>query len=411
MRQRKAKIAWGKICFWLATAVLVGIITWINVNRFKHNIYANYEKVVDYGRVREDIIKINPVMTAIFYIGKNEEKRIYTYFEHSVNYRRSGVKMVIVPKFLTPDTVDVVEKLYAEINKHNRIGQIALVFDDEGHVQKHKTLLQNVMHTQNMEIFAIDAEHIQDEQYIEKYLQKEGGLVVVLADLTEGLSDNFLVQEAVYLAQKYGYKMSVFDAVDTKIAQAIEKDYSALLALQQGKVEEPLQVQQKHNLEQYEKRYGQLLRHWFDLNISRAVENLPPMWPLKSDETYRLYDRGILYAQAGQFEKLVNNQGIVVALVRMAQRFVHKNAATNDVHLYLLTENEKVEPQTGELDFDDGVYLRYKNHKAVVLPKQRPEDWSSLIKLLKQKAKISDYIEETDLKFYKFKAVEIDNEN
>ena len=267
------------------------------------------------------------------------------------------------------------------------------------------------MHTQNMEIFAIDAEHIQDEQYIEKYLQKEGGLVVVLADLTEGLSDNFLVQEAVYLAQKYGYKMSVFDAVDTKIAQAIEKDYSALLALQQGKVEEPLQVQQKHNLEQYEKRYGQLLRHWFDLNISRAVENLPPMWPLKSDETYRLYDRGILYAQAGQFEKLVNNQGIVVALVRMAQRFVHKNAATNDVHLYLLTENEKVEPQTGELDFDDGVYLRYKNHKAVVLPKQRPEDWSSLIKLLKQKAKISDYIEETDLKFYKFKAVEIDNEN
>lgn len=54
MARRKAKFAWGKICFWLATAVLVGIIVWINVNRFKHNIYANYEKAVDYGRVREE---------------------------------------------------------------------------------------------------------------------------------------------------------------------------------------------------------------------------------------------------------------------------------------------------------------------------------------------------------------------
>ena len=90
-------------------------------------------------------------------------------------------------------------------------------------------------------------------------------------------------------------------------------DYITLFSLQNTQ-EQPLLEKQKHNLEQYERRYGMLLWHWFMVNMTRAEQNLPPMWPLKSDDTYRLYDRGTIYAKTDTFEKVVDNSGIVKIL-------------------------------------------------------------------------------------------------
>ncbi len=412
MARRKAKIAWGKICFWLASFALIGIVIGININRFNHNIYANYEKAVEYGRVREEKVHIEPVIAAIFYADKNHNNQyVSAYLDHSANYKKHHVKIVAVPPFLTSDSVDVVEKLYYEIGKNNQIKTVAVVLADQGHAQKHNDLLKKVLKPWATAILQLSQDNQENQAIIENYLQQEGGLVVVLTDLSADMTQDFLVQKTIYWAQKYAYNMNVFDVVDTKMAQAMEKDYSTLLALQNDNQEKHWQVLQKNNLEQYVRRYGTLLRHWFALNVARAAENLPPMWPLKSAETYRLYDRGTLYAETGQFEKLVNNQGIVVALVRMAQRLVHKNVPVNGVRLYLLTESEEIWPQTTELDDDDGVYLRYKSHKAVVLPDQRPYDWHQLEDLLRYKAKIPADADVTDFKFYKFKIVEINDEN
>lgn len=412
MARRKAKIAWGKICFWLATIFLICIVIWINVNRFNHNIYANYEKAVDYGRVREEKISVKPIITAIFYADKNRNTDyISTYLDHSANYKKHNVKIVIVPPFLTTDTVDVVEKLYSEIGQNNQIKSVAVVFAQEGHTKKHKNLLQNVLKPQTAEIWQLSENNQKNEANIESYLQQDGGLIAILTDLNADITQNFLVQKTISWAQKYAYNMNVFDVIDTKIAKSVDKDYSALLAIHNDTKDEPRQIQQKRNLQQYVRRYGALLQHWFALNTARAAENLPPMWPLKSAETYRLYDRGTLYAETWQFEKLVGNQGIVVALVRMAQRLVYKNIPINGVRLYLLTENEEIWPQTNELDDDDGVYVRYKSHKAVVLPEQRPKDWHKLEDLLRYKAKIPADTETAELKFYKFKVVEINDED
>lgn len=412
MGHRKAKIAWGRICFWLATAFLICIVIWINVNRFNNNIYANYEKAVDYGRVREEKISVKPIIAAIFYADKNRNTdHISAYLDHSANYKKRHVKIVVVPPFLTTDTVDVVEKLYSEIGQNNRIKSVAVVFAQKGHVQKHKSLLESVLQPQTVEIWQLSENNQENVINIENYLQQDNSLIVVLTDLNTDITQNFLSQKTVSWAKKFAYNMNVFDVIDTKIAQAVDKDYSALLALQSDNKDEPVQRQQKRNLQQYVRRYGALLQHWFALNVVRSAENLPPMWPLKSADTYRLYDRGTLYAETGQFEKLVSNQGIVVALVRMAQRLVHKNIPINDVKLYLLTENEEIWPHIVKLDDDDGVYLRYKSHKAVVLPEQRPHDWHKLEDLLRYKAKIPTDADVADFKFYKFKVVEINDED
>lgn len=407
---RKTNIAWGKICFWMAVALLLSVITWENVQRLQNNIYANYEKAVDYGRVREEKTQINPVMAAIFYAGKNtHQKNVSTYFDHSANYRRENVKMVAVPKLLNKDSVAMVEKLYSEIAKHNQIDNIALVYDKESHADKHRALLETVMHPQAVSLYVLSAEDTSDEKQIEPYFEQDGGLVVVLTDLSLKTPD-FLGEEAVYWAQKYHYNMNVFDVIDTQLAQAVDKDYITLFSLQNTQ-EQPLLEKQKHNLEQYERRYGMLLWHWFMVNMTRAEQNLPPMWPLKSDDTYRLYDRGTIYAKTDTFEKVVDNSGIVVALVRMAQRFVHKNIEEAGAKLYLLTDKEDILPQVADLDIDDGVYLTYDSYKALVLPNERAPTWAQTVAILRQKAGIPSAADEAEFKYYKFKAVEINNEN
>jgi hypothetical protein len=317
--------------------------------------------------------------------------------------------MVVIPQFLTNDTISVVEKLYQEIAKNNQIKDIAMVFDKESHAEKHRELLEKVIHPENVNFFEFESAIISVEERIEKYLHQSGGLVVILSDLSSEKT-NFLTEEAIYWAQKYHYNMNVFDIIDTRLAEAVEKDYATLFSLQNNH-ELPLLKKQKLNLEQYEKRYGMLLWHWFMVNVTRAEQKLAPMWPLKGEDTYRLYDRGTIYAQTETFEKVVDNSGIVVALVRMAQRFEHKKIKIEGARLYLLTDKEEVLPQVADLDADDGVYITYGNYKALVLPEQRPKDWKALIELLRYKAGIPAEIDDTEFKYYKFKAVEINNEN
>ena len=74
-----------KIMHRLLFVAILGLIVWANVNRFKHNLYANYEKVVDYGRVRETEESVHPVMAAIFYYDKGiEHKKANFIFRFSI---------------------------------------------------------------------------------------------------------------------------------------------------------------------------------------------------------------------------------------------------------------------------------------------------------------------------------------
>ena len=65
---------------------LLGMLVWINADRLQENLYPNYEKAVDYGRVREKKDTIDPIIIAIFYDHqKNIKRNISTYLDHSDN--------------------------------------------------------------------------------------------------------------------------------------------------------------------------------------------------------------------------------------------------------------------------------------------------------------------------------------
>lgn len=401
------KLKTGLIVF-----IILGLIVWINVARLQKNIYANYEKAVDYGRVREEKEDVKPVICAVFYADKDVESgEVLAYLNHSRNYNRRKVKMVVVPKFLTDDTFEVVEKLYEEIHKHNTLRNVALIYDGEGDIAQHKAMLQDVMEIDNIKAWLMTETNLQAEQDIESYLQKEGFLVVLLADLNKSIeqeNSDFLAQEAVFLAQKHYYRMNVFDAIDTQLAKALDKDYAALLSLSVD--DEPTALKQKNNLEKYVAKYGVLMWQYFLRNVAALEKGNLPLWPLKNDDTYRLYDRATVYIQTQSFEKQIQGKSVAASLIELARRVVDRHSSVGQVRIYLLTEKEPIDSNFHSLADDDGIYIQYKDYKALLLPSQRGNN-DNLQAVLKHKAGLPENIKNHEIKYYKFKTVEVTHEN
>ena len=66
--------------------LMIGILVLINVNRLQNNNFANYEKAIDFGRVRETKPNISPIIAVMFYIEERPvSKTISTYLNHAVN--------------------------------------------------------------------------------------------------------------------------------------------------------------------------------------------------------------------------------------------------------------------------------------------------------------------------------------
>ena len=411
-QQKKQKII-KKIKIGLILAIIFGLIAWINIHRLQNNTYANYEKAVDYGRVREDKDDVKPVICALFYADKDVENgRILTYLDHSRNYHHRKVKMIVVPKFLTEDTFEVVERLYEEIHKHNVLKNVVLIYDGEGDVVQHKTMLQDVMEIDRIKALLMTENNLQAESDVEQFLQKDGFLIVFLADLNKGIereNSDFLAQEAIYLAQRHYYRMNVFDAIDTQLAKALDKDYEKLFALSVD-ADDTSSVKQKYNLEKYAAKYGSLIWHYFLRNTAALKQGRPAIWPSKDQETYRLYDRATIYIQAQTFEKQIQDKSVATALVELARRVVARKNKAEDVRIYLLTEKEQIDDTLQNADEDDGFYIQYKSYKAVLLPSQR-ENVKDAKTLLWQKAGLPEGIKEQNIRYYKFKTVEVTNEN
>ena len=411
---KKNKKIWQNIKLWLPLAIIFGLVVWINAARLKNNIYANHEKAVDYGRVREEKEEVKPIISAIFYADKERNGgQLLTYLDHSRNYKKSKVKMLVVPKFLTPDSFETVEKLYGEIHKYNKLDKVALVYDGEGDVEQHKVMLQDVMGIEQVKALLMTETNLQTESEIERYLQEQGAMVVFLADLAKGIeqeNSDFLAEEAIYQAQKNAYMMNVFDVIDTQLAKALEKDYATLLSLPMGQ-DVSKQMRQKQNLTRYVNKYGKELLAYFKRNVSAIQNKQPTLWPAKSEETYRLYDRGTVYVVAQNFEKLLQNDSVIEALIKLARRVVDRKSDVNSVKMYLLTSKAPVDASMRDLEDDDGVFVMYKSYKAVILPTQRAQGQENLAAALRKKAAMPQDIDDANVQYYKFKAVEISDED
>ena len=430
MRQRTKLLIklWLNRFLWCC---VLGLIIWINALRLQDNNYSNYEKVIDYGRIKDADKLVCPVIAAIFYAGKNNTKTsLSTYFNHSNNYKKQNVKMVVVPQNITSYSAEVIEKLYEEIRNNNKIKKVLLIYDkdDKNDVNAHKKILKQVMDVSEINENPVSQYNLNSEKTIDIYLKSTDNLVIFLADLDKGLNENnsnFLTGEAVYFAQKYHYQINVFDIVDTQLAKALDKDYETLYPLQTMK-DEPLLAKQKRNLERFKRHYWHLLRNYFELNLIQISQGDAPILPLRTEENYRLYDRGRLVLKAFDknyieiFEQIEmqENKGIIMLLLDAIRHLVTsgKNKDAQYFKIYFLTDLEYIEQEKGTmlmsyLDQDDGIYAVYKDKYSLLVADDRPDNPEDLATTVQTKAKIGKDIPEEKINFYKFKTLEINYED
>lgn len=430
MRQRTKLLIklWLNRFLWYC---VLGLIIWINALRLQDNNYSNYEKVIDYGRIKDADKLVRPVIAAIFYAGKNNTKTsLSTYFNHSNNYKKQNVKMVVVPQNITSYSAEVIEKLYEEIRNNNKIKKVLLIYDkdDKNDVNAHKKILKQVMDVSEINENPVSQYNLNSEKTIDIYLKSTDNLVIFLADLDKGLNENnsnFLTGEAVYFAQKYHYQINVFDIVDTQLAKALDKDYETLYPLQTMK-DEPLLAKQKRNLERFKRHYWHLLRNYFELNLIQISQGDAPILPLRTEENYRLYDRGRLVLKAFDknyieiFEQIEmqENKGIIMLLLDAIRHLVTsgKNKDAQYFKIYFLTDLEYIEQEKGTmlmsyLDQDDGIYTVYKDKYSLLVADDRPDNPEDLATTVQTKAKIGKDIPEEKINFYKFKTLEINYED
>ena len=412
----------------LIFTVLLILIVWVNYLRLQDNNYSNYEKVIDFGRIKDNDKLIKPVITAIFYDGKNTQKSsISSYFNHSQNYKKTNIKMIVVPKQISVYSSEVVSKLYEEIQTNNKISKVLLVYDKEAKndLKLHKKLLLQLIGAQNIEEAPVSSQTLAGENKINASLGKPQTLVVFLADLDKGLNEDdsdFLTTEAVYFAQQKHYQLNVFDIIDTKLAQALDKDYETLYPLETMKAE-PLLAKQKRNLERYKKHYWHLLQNYFELNLLQNSQHLDDaVMPLRTEENYRLYDRGRLvlkaydenYIEIFEQAEMQENKGIALLVSNAVQKLAltGKISAAKYFKFYLLTDLEEFKPDNDTmlmsyLDSDDGIFAEYKGKSALLVADDRPDNPEDLADIVRQKAGISSDVPNENINFYKFKTVEM----
>lgn len=415
--KRKLKKFAARAALLLAAVLLVGI----NVRRFNNNIYSNYEKAVDYGRVADKKEVIEPVLTAFFYRDRSTDgtREIGSYLGHASSYGKYDVKSVIVPLTINADNLPVVQKLYAETGLHNKIKDVLLILPAETEAEEQKKIISENLKPESIRVLRFDKDFPSAEA--EKYMQKPHTLTVTAADL-ENIDANPAAAGILDAARKTNLKVHVFDALDSDLATAAADGYNGLFSAETAE-KEPAAVRQQRNLQKYTSRYGTDLLKYFKQNLSLGAEK-EIIFPEKNPQTYRLYDRGSVYVRffgADKKEifaraKVGKNKGIVVSLAELARKAARK--AGNNVKsykIYLLTDFEPAEEDISalinNLQRDDGIYMKYKNKNALAVYDECEGNPRRLPELLRRKAGVPQNADENDITFYTFKTVETEDGN
>ena len=175
-------------------------------------------------------------------------------------------------------------------------------------------------------------------------------------------------------------------------------------------------------MELYAQHYKEKLFDYFKKNLNKDKNYI---WPKKTPENYRLFDRGRLYVRVFDEElnelfarKNLKQDSVIVSLIEIAKKTALKTNAKKIkyIKIYLLTDTEEIHKDkdtllVSYLDQDDGIMIEYKNNQALLCADERPDDPTEIIPVLQKRGEISVNIPEQDLRFYKFKTVEINDEN
>lgn len=408
--------------FWF---LLLALVVWANFNRFHHNNFANYEKAVDYGRVREKKEIIRPVIAAVFYQNQQPQKSsLSSYLSHWDNRHIKNPKMLIVPPRITAESKRVISKLYKTIAQKADFDKVLFVYNAGLAQDKHNALIKRYFTAAKLQTFPTDEEkETPMETLVTATLKKPHTLVIFALDLNDTEQNKFLADEVIYFAQQHFYKLGIFDEVDTQLAHALEENYASWFeSANEGETQE-LQ-RQKINLEAYKNHYSAKIIKYFAKNL-RLPAGKSPLWPQKNEQNYRLFDRGTVYIRffgSGDKElfsraKIGKNKGIIVAVIELARKAIVKvGKPIKYYRIYLLTELEKIKkeanaPLINYLETDDGVYVQYHNRRTLMAADERPDQEELLMEALRDRAKIPASATDAEIEFYRFKTVEIEHEN
>lgn len=408
--------------FWF---LLLALVVWANFNRFHHNNFANYEKTIDYGRVREKKEVTRPVIAAVFYQNRQPEKSsLSSYLSHWDNQNIKNPKMLVVPPRINAESKRVISKLYKTIAQKTDFRKVLFVYNDGPLQNKHNALIKRYFTSAKVRTLPINEEKAaQLETAVNAALEKPKVLVIFALDLNDTEKNKFLADEVIYFAQQHFYKLGIFDEVDTQLAHALEENYASWFeSVDKGEAQE-LQ-RQKMNLEAYKNHYAAKIIKYFARNLKLPAEK-SPLWPKKTLQNYRLFDRGTVYIRffgSGGKElfsraKIGKNKGIIVAVVELARKAIVKvGKPIKSYRIYLLTELEKIKkeantPLINYLETDDGVYVQYHRRSALMAADERPDQEELLMDALRDRAKIPASATDAEIEFYRFKTVEIEHEN
>ncbi len=403
-----------RILLW---SILIAIILWgvaVNVNYLWQNPFANYEKITDFGKNKKHENLQNHAMALLFYNERSENKnKLATYLRHFDNYKKQEIKMLLIDNNKTPEYQNFLHSLFSEILSQDKYRQALIVFNG-AESEDFAALIKDFLKLEQIEVGDFSKQDIAVEEKINKALQEEGNLVIMPADLSSIIlpqKDDTLVNEAIYFAQQYSLKANVVDTIDTQLSDFA--DVSSLLEeydLKSGEIIE----QQKKALKLYAEKYGSQLMQFLRQKL-QGKENIK----LKDEH---FYDRGNIYVEVVADNVLLTavrkNSAVITALRDIAEQFLPKikNDQIKSIKIYLLTDLEYVEDphqmlQSGFLAADDGVWVEYRHLFGLITSDKRLASADSWLNILHQAAGIPDMVVAEDVKYYKFKTVEIEYEN
>ena len=399
--------------------IIISLVIGININYILQNPFANYERIVDFYKHTNKQINNFPEMALVFYKEKVENKNsLSTYLRHFDNYRKQKIKMIILNDNLSEEYQKFLRNFNEEFLQYSDYSQALLIHDNNENIGDFVKFVEQFWNIKEIDVSDFSDQDIVVEEKIDNYMQAEEGIIIMLSDLNsliEPKHRNVLIDEAIYFSQKYSLIVNVADALDTKISN-IDPNYSSLIddqLLSDNQAET-----QKKSVQIYADKYGSdLVTYMKQKLINKKAIQL-------SDKHLR--DRGNVYVELTfkqnnkqhSLKAFRENSGIITALNEISDQFLLQanNLELINLKIYLLTEPEYIEKphqmlQPGFLSSDDGVWVKYGHLKGLIIADQRLAAQDYWLKELHQAAGIPELVVAEDVKYYKFKAVEIEYEN
>lgn len=397
------------------------LVVKINILKFKDGTLSNFERITDVGISDANRSLQRPVLVALFYEDVRPVLSDFYFTPPRPNdFETSRVRIAVVPQNINQLKTSVASNLYEKIPNINTVKEVSLVYESSEDAEKHSEILNESFPEAEIAYVSVNKDSDLNYSEINAFLEKPDSLIVFLTDLDYKLDKNSFINDIIAIAKSHNYKVKLFD-----IADYYAPDFEQTNKINNDTETADISLQKK-NLERFVEQYRSDILYYFIQNADLSSKNKELEIPSKTEDNYRLFDRGTIYVKVLNkdnvqiFEELKLDQaeGLIVSLADISSHIVNSNQGNNGkyFYLYFLTDMEQInidgnKPLSSVLEADDGIYVFYENKAGLLLADERPDTPEDLISKLRLIAQIGDEISNDAISFYRFKYTELKYEN